>query len=177
MKTPHRSRARARARAAVMVEAIIVISFSTICFLGILYFRELYEMQLRSQRLARAGALAHAMSACKADPAAGLEKDLPKKKLDKSDVTPSPDGIPQGDGRDKGAFDTIAQQRGGTVFSRVTSVTVGREVEVSTRNDPASKPWGFKGQARSTSYVACADPMHPHDDTMQGFVSFVGGLF
>ncbi|MBF5066787.1 hypothetical protein G6O45_26600, partial [Salmonella enterica subsp. enterica serovar Istanbul] len=65
-------------RGAVFVETIVVLSFFTLCFLGVVYFRELYLGKLHVQRLARASALSHAMRACAGDVAAGLEDDVPK---------------------------------------------------------------------------------------------------
>lgn len=171
------SRTRHAARGAVMVEAVVVVSFATICFLGVLYFRQLYEAQIQSQRLARAGAMAHAMSACKADPARGLEKDLPKK-LEAGTTTP--DGtLDTGGGSDKGtqALDAIRRSRGGTVFSRVTSVTVGRDVAATTKTAQRATPAGFIGRVLSTSHVACGDEVRPRDDTLQGVVGQVKDLF
>ena len=46
-------RIRRDQRGAIFVEAIVVISVFTLCFLGVLYFRQLYVGKLAVQRLAR----------------------------------------------------------------------------------------------------------------------------
>src|SRR5687768_8991176 len=70
-------RNRIATRGAVFVEAIAVVSFFIIAFLGIVYFRDLYLEKLRVQRMARAAAMMYAMGACASDPNAAIAADLP----------------------------------------------------------------------------------------------------
>lgn len=152
---------RSAQRGAVFVESIVVISFFTLCFLGVLYFRELYLAKLRVQRLARASAMSHAMGACERDPAAGLEKDLPARPVEK--------GREPGESRDidthgdKTAGDALAKfdrAKTGTPLDEITKITLTTSASATTRKDQASKEEGFRSDAvSSTSFVTCGDPV------------------
>lgn len=149
---------RAR-RGAVFVEAIVVVSFFTLCFLGVLYFRELYLAKMRVQRLARASAMAHAMSACTADPKAGLETELPGPPVRGSEPGPEFD-LSSGDSLATKALDTLASVVG-TAVNPIHSVTLKTSASATTRPDPASPKQGFESEVGSSSFVTCMDPVSP----------------
>lgn len=151
-------------RGAVFVEAIIVVSFFTLCFLGVVYFREVYLAKMRVQRLARASAMAHAMGACDGDPKAGLEKDLPKD----SPVQPPPENgkeglpleFPPGENAQK-AKDILGgfgRTQGGTPLEKVTVVTLKTSASATTKKDELSQKQGFESEVASNSFVTCMDP-------------------
>ncbi|MBX3193154.1 MAG: hypothetical protein KF819_39585 [Labilithrix sp.] len=168
-------RARARARGAVFVESIVVVSFFTLCFLGVVYFRELYLAKMRVQRLARASAMAHALSECRGDPRAGLEGELPAKPIEGS--------VERGQSRTSGTNDKIAgdaldkfeRSRDGAPLHEITSIRLTTRAEAMTRPDPTSKPQGFESDVSSTSFVTCADPVS--DDQYAEIVPRMVGVF
>ena len=147
---------------AVFIEALIVISVFIIFLLGILYFRELYLAKFRSQRLARAGALAHAMGACKTDVNAAIKSELPKSHRPQQGTSGQDALVPkmpadQGESRATRTFEGISQNRGGTVLNRVDMVNISASASATTRPDPLGPEKGFRGTVGSRSYVSCAD--------------------
>jgi hypothetical protein len=170
-----RSLARPAQRGAVLVESIVGIAFSTLCFLGAVYFREVYVAKTRVQRLARASAMAHAMNACSGDIAAGLEDDLPKN----SPSPPTNDDKP-GDqkvdpqtppGKAQESLDAFGQSKAGTPFDRITVVRLTTTASGTTKADPASKEQGFRSTVSASSFVTCGDPVSDG-----GFVQVFPGI-
>jgi Flp pilus assembly protein TadG len=157
-----RSHIRRTQRGAIFVEAIIVISFFTLCFLGVLYFRELYVAKMQVQRLARASAMAHAMSACKADARAGLEQDLP---APPTQTTAPGTGrsaeieVPGGGKGARKANDAINALGRSSALDRVTVVTLNTTASATTQKDPLSPKQGFESEVSSESFVSCMDPV------------------
>lgn len=150
---------RSRRRGAIFVESIIVISFFTLCFLGVMYFRELYVAKIRVQRLARASAMAHAMGACKVDATAGLEKDLANAEPSQATDTTTPDSKPippMPPGKASDAVDLNRSESGPQLF-KVTSVTLKTTASATTRRDDLSQKQGFQSDVASTSFVSCID--------------------
>lgn len=169
--------ARKSQRGAVFVEAIIVISFFTLCFLGVVYFRELYLGKLHVQRVARASAMAHAMGACRVDPKAGLEADLPanppKPAEQKTDPGHPPDfGNPTGEAKD--ALDSFDRSKGGAPLDEVTEITVTTSAEaITNKGKPSQK--GFRSEVGSTSSVTCTDPVS--DESFEQLFPKIGDIF
>ena len=175
----HRSR-RAQ-RGAIFVESIIVISFFTVCFLGVLYFRELYLAKMQVQRLARASAMAHAMSACKADAKAGLENELPRP-LTQSKGPGSnmpvglevPGSAPGAELANK-ALKAVGDALGLGALDTITVVTLTTTASATTQKDPASPKQGFESDVSSESFVSCMDPVS--DKQFDGIVDHVTDVF
>jgi len=166
-----------RQRGAIFVESIIVISFFTLCFLGVMYFRELYVAKISAQRLARASAMAHAMGACKVDATAGLEKDLanapPSQGTDTS--TPDPGPIPpMTPGKAAEAVD-LSRSEGGPPLFKVTKVSLKTTASATTQKDSLSQREGFHSDVGSTSFVSCIDPVA--EGGAEEIVPRVFGLF
>lgn len=156
-------KSRGALRGAVFVESIVVISFFTMCFIGVVYFRELYLGKMRVQRLARASAMAHAMGACTGDPKAGLEGDLPVNPPKPPDESPEPQnpadlGAPPGK-----AKDALDKARAGTPLDTITKITVTTSAAAGTQASPAAKRDGFESTVDSSSFVTCADPARGGD--------------
>lgn len=147
-------------RGAVLVESIVVISFFTLCFLGVLYFRELYLRKMGVQRLARASAMAHAMGACEGDAATGLDKDLgtaPVGKGGEPGTTPGFDT--KGDDTAQRGLAGLERASTGSPFNKITKISLASKAAASTRPGGSSKRVGFQGEVSSTSFVTCGDPV------------------
>ena len=152
---------RSARRGAVFVESIVVVAFFTLCFLGVVYFRELYVGKLRVQRFARASAMAHAMNACSGDLSAGLEADIGN--------GPAPSGSAHDDDNpkpppDRGAqaqqsLDAFPETKKGTPLDTITAVTLKTSAMATTKNDPTSPGQEFKSDVTSASFVTCGDPV------------------
>jgi hypothetical protein len=155
-------KSRGARRGAVFVESIVVISFFTMCFVGVVYFRELYLGKMRVQRLARASAMAHAMGACKGDPKAGLEEDLPVNPPKPPEENPTP-GAPLDletpPGRARDALNKFGQSKAGTPLDTITTITITTSAAAGTKANPAAKRNGFESSVDSRSFVTCADPV------------------
>lgn len=149
-------------RGAVFVEAIIVVSFFTLCFLGVLYFREVYLAKLRVQRLARASAMAHAMGSCDVDAKAGLDKDLGTVAPGQTpgDGTPLPLDFPPGEGagKAKDVLSGFSRTQGGTPLDKTTKITLTTTAAATTKKDQAPQREGFQSEVASASFVTCMDP-------------------
>lgn len=157
-----RRRRRSFARGAVFVEALIVLSVFILFFLGIVYFRELYVGKMTTQRLARAGAVAHAMSACKSDLGGLLRADLPKGFELRGGTAKdgsSPFFSASGDFGTDNLFSNVADGFGGTALNEMTTVTVSGTAGAKTRSGPLGKKTGFESTVSSSSYVSCGDQL------------------
>lgn len=150
---------RNAARGAIFVESIIVISFFTLCFLGTMFFRELYVKKARAQRLARASAMSYAESACSGDPKAGLDKDLPPNQPPPAGSAGQPLGnAPGGDPTANDAIGKFDNTSHGGPFDPITAITVQTTAEASTQKSVGAPKQGFKSTVTSTSYVSCMGP-------------------
>ncbi|HVH42030.1 MAG TPA: hypothetical protein VM925_06790 [Labilithrix sp.] len=164
---------RSSKRGAIMVEAIIVISFFILCFASVGYFRALYTRKLEAQRLARAAAIAHAMGACNSDPRAAVRSDLGTRQLDERTASGLPfGGLPSG-GTDHGsrALQKIREKNGDTGLDEVTTMKVS---EATRATEPDSES-GFHVDVSSTAFVVCADPTP--DDRYEGMAEQIAKLF
>jgi hypothetical protein len=178
----NKHRLRRAQRGAILVESIIVISFFTLCFLGVMYFRELYLAKMHVQRLARASAMAHAMSACKADAKAGLENDLPRpltqSKAPGSGMPVDLD-VPGGHDGEKlasKALETVGDALGMGALDEVTVVTLTTTASATTQTDPSSPKQGFvSDDVSSESFVSCMDPVS--DKQFDGIIDHVTDVF
>jgi len=154
----NKARIRHAQRGAIFVESIIVISVFTLCFLGVLYFRELYLAKMQVQRLARTSAMAHAMSACRADPRAGLEQDLSRAPTQSNKQGSGKPFKVEAPGSDL-ANDVINAIVGSTALDKVTVVSLVATASATTQKDPLSPKQGFESDVSSESFVSCMDPV------------------
>lgn len=149
-------------RGAVFVEALIVISVFVVFLLGILYFRDLYLVKIQTQRLSRAGAMAHAMSGCQVDAQTLLQKDLPESRSPKQGASNNP--IPpknttpgQDDPEATAMLGEVGGGRGGNFLDPIDSVSLSGSAAATTKSGPLAPEFGFKGNVSSTSYVTCGE--------------------
>lgn len=164
------------------MESIIVISVFTLCFLGVLYFRELYLAKMQVQRLARTSAMAHAMRACPADARAGLEQDLaraPTQSKKQGSGRPFKVEAPgSGDGVEL-ANKVINEVIGSLSPDEVTAVTLVTTASATTQKDPLSPRQGFESKVSSESFVSCMDPVsdEQYGQILPHVLGIVGSIF
>jgi Tfp pilus assembly protein PilX len=159
-----RKKRATRQRGAVLVEALILISTLVTCFLGLIYFRDLYLDQLRVLRLARAAAIAHSLAACSANsPELWLDLDLGGYRSN----TPLQDQLPAaGSARTRARpLNTAEAQRarrfiqssstgssdGEGLLNPVTTTDLSGNASVGAGNTQ------FQGESRALSHVSCSD--------------------
>jgi hypothetical protein len=159
---------RLNERGAIFVESIIVVVFFTLCFVGVVFFRELYVKKMHLQRLARASAMGHAMNACQSDIKAGLEDDVTKD----TDVQPGAERIPgkptparNQDGKTKEALDQFDSTTGGAPLDEVTKITLTSTASASAKKDPSAAGTSFESKVTGQSFVTCGDPVAAGDIT------------
>lgn len=155
-------RARRHSGGAVFVEALVVISVFILFLLGIIFFRELYVKKLNTMRLARAGAIAHAMAACKPD----IRSILPVDPSNGPAVTQRSDTMPfeaernRNDPSNSGKmFDRVAEGRGGTVLNEINEVSLSTSAQATSKPSRFESELGFRGTVTSSSYVSCGDEL------------------
>jgi hypothetical protein len=171
-------RTRSSQRGAVFVEALIVIASFIMFFMGIVYFRDLYVKEIDVARLARASTIAYSMGAC--DPAtlptAWVQSDLPKGAQSKG--TPSqPNQAPhngntaaQGGKEADQAKSILGVLPGAGSDSSMLNPITHLGLSAQAQSSKQAKV-GFKGVARSTSYVSCGDKIRQGEfDEVFGYV-------
>lgn len=173
--------ARAARRGAILVEAIIVISFFITCFIGVVYFRELYLQKMRVQRLARSASLAHAMGACEADPRAAIDRDIGARRFESTtqsgvpfDAIPEIPALPNAD-KAPAALARARDKNGDSGLDKITVVRLEGDASTSTRAGEDGRREGYSSTPSSTSYVVCADPTP--DMRYEGMVERIANLF
>ncbi|MBX3220292.1 MAG: hypothetical protein KF795_07205 [Labilithrix sp.] len=177
----HRSVARAARRGAILVEAIIVITFFITCFVGVVYFRELYLQKLRVQRLARSATLAHAMGACEADPRGAIERDIGPRRFESKtesgipfDAIPTIPALPNAD-KAPTALERARDTSGDSGLDRITVIRLEGDATTTTREGPDGREGGYRSTPSSTSYVVCSD--RTPDERYQGMAQRIAELF
>jgi Tfp pilus assembly protein PilX len=177
-------------RGAVLVEALILVSTLVLCFMGLVYFRDLYLDQLRVLRLARASAIAHSLAACTANsPELWLDRDLGSYQSN----TPVQDQLPAaGSARTRARPLNTAEARrargfiqssgagssdGDGLLNPVTTTDLSGSASVSGSHTQ------FQGESRALSYVSCSDGVKQHryadlvNQLSQEFTSLFGSAF
>jgi Flp pilus assembly protein TadG len=163
--------ARSSQRGAVFVEAVIVISILTLGLMGLAFFRKLYVNELHVQRLARAAALAHAMSGCDDEETESwIARDL----ANFAAVAPTqesqpalgsePGGIP---GDASGFLDQngVTTQNGEGIVNRITIADLSGAAAVSSSPDATGSSTRFEADLRAISYVSCGDTVEKRQYT------------
>jgi hypothetical protein len=168
---------RTAERGAIFVESIIVVVFFTLCFLGVVYFRELYVGKMHVQRLARSSAMAHAMNACTGDIKAGLEDDLPKNAAPPSSAQTPGDPSPPSNqgGTAQEALDAFDQTKAGTPLDEITAITVKTSANATTKNPQTLQEPGFHSKVSASSFVTCGDPVS--DEGIEQIFPRIGAVF
>ena len=159
-----------------MVEAVIVITFFVIAFVGLTYFRVLYTEKLRTQRIARAAALGHAMGACRGDPDAASAPEVGRRAVSTRTLEGVPfDVVPRGTG---GGGDILGRARDKNQTAgadSVAEVSITGGAAASTQPGPAAADTGFSAKVATSSYVVCGDATP--EDRYEGMVDAVLSAF
>ena len=162
---------RRRARGAVLVEAVIVISTLTLGLMGLSFFRKLYVNELRVQRLARAAALAHAMSGCdEQETEHWIARDL----SNFAAVAPTQETQPAlgnesaGIPADASSFldqNGVTTQNGEGIVNRITIADLSGSAAISSAPDATGNSARFEADLRAISYVSCGDTVEKRQYT------------
>lgn len=167
---------RRRARGAAFVEALVVISVFILFLMGTIFFRELYVKKLTTMRVARAGAMAHAMAACKPDIRAVLRDDLSEsftvKQRASADVVPTERARAQHSLADKILGGTGDR---GTLLNEVNEVSLSSSASATSKPTLFGPELGFRGDVASSSYVSCSDELG--FDQYESIVPFITSKF
>jgi hypothetical protein len=164
-----------------MVEAICVISVFALFFLGMVYFESMYHTKIRVQQLARAGAVAYAMDACKdGDPLKTVSQDLQGAQNNGSSnqqgsatANVPPPNPPVGNQGGDPVGNAMGDQ--GFALDPIGGISVQGTAGATTGSTPGSQSRSFKSTVKSDSYVSCGDEQKA--GTADAVFHFVGGLF
>ena len=172
-KKQERCRSRKK-RGAAMVEALIVISFLVLGFMGLVYFKNLYVGHLSTLRLARASIIAHGMVGCEANyPPDWLGADADSQTADEAvvddqlaqpdnDVGTLPSTTPDDGGSESRAGDVVARVDNmpseGGYLNEIAGTQVNGLVRVTSQTN--GREDAFEAQVRSRAYVSCGDRVH-----------------
>ncbi len=168
-----------------MVEAVVVISVFVTFFLGMVYFRSLYEQKLRVQQLGRAGVVAFAMKGCPSggDPMASIKADLGAVQ----DNSGSPSGGSSGDPSKKVQVPSTSvgqNSKGDPVAGAVgKSGFAGDPISVFNLQAPASgtsksspiTSVGFNSTVHTTAAMSCGDKQEAGN--VKDAIQYIGNLF
>jgi len=167
-----------------MVEAVFVISVFILFFLGLVYFRSMYEQKLRVARLARSAAVEYALAGCTGDPMASINADLGTAQNNGSSqqqgnaassmsgMTPSP-SIGNANGSGGGVGQALGNS--GMVGDPVAGIKVSAPAAGTTQSSTFGQRFGFRANVGSDSYMSCGDPMR--DGDVKGALAFIKGMF
>ena len=164
-----------------MVESIFVISVFILFFIGMVYFRSMYEQKLRVMRLARAAAVGYALGGCNGNPLQSVTADLGSA----SDNGSQNQLNPGGPTADAGADPTIGQNGGnpvgsalaaqGMVGDPITVINMQAPAAGTAQASPATTSMGFKANVSTLSYMSCGEAHQKGD--LAGAWTYAKGLF
>ncbi len=175
------SRRRASRRGAAMVEAIVMISMFIMFFLGMVYFRSMYQQKLKVQRLARAAAVSYALAACNGDPLASIKADLGTATDNNSGqqqgganlggMTPNPSGVGSNAGS---SASPVASAMGneGVVGDPIAGINV-KAPAAGTSTGKFGTQIGFKANVSSDAYMSCGE--NQEDGDVGGALKYIQG--
>jgi hypothetical protein len=168
-----------------MVEALIVISFLILGFMGLVFFRGYYTKTLVATRLARGSILAYSMTGCG-------DSNHPRTWIGNRDLASltaaAPDGASQPAQSDKPP--ATASEEGGSVLGRLpglsgdgggilnpisTSDLTGRVRVLTSSGAFSPERTVFNQQVRARSFVSCGDPIR--DGDFGDVLSYISGIF
>jgi hypothetical protein len=165
-------------RGAAMVEAVCVISVFVIFFIGIAYFRMLYQERLMVQRLARAAAVAYAMNACPDGQAlSAIQPDLGRASDNESGSTPDQTSSamqPNAQvGNSSSAGDPV-----GSALDKIAGISLqamaSNDMKKHAAAVPGQREW-FSHTVYSNSFMTCGDVQKSGD--IAGALSYVQHAF
>ncbi len=161
-----------------MIEAVVVISIFILFFLGMTYFRSMYQNKLHVQRLARAAAVAYALDACQGDPLGAIKADL-------GTATDNGSGQQQGGANTSGMTsqstpvgngDPSAKALGdeGVVGDPIAGINVQAPASGTSKPSPWASEIGFRATVSSNAYMSCGEKQE--DGDVGGAFKYIKGL-
>lgn len=180
-----RRRLRARKRGAILVEALIVISFMIMGFMGLIFFRAYYTKTLAATRLARGSILAYSMTGCG-------DSNHPSTWIGPSDLASLSATAPNGSEQpaQSGRPAATATDEGGSVMERVPGLSgdgsgIMNPMSTSdlTGHVRVFRSGGLLGRdrtmfengVRARSFVSCGDPIR--DGDFSDVIDYIAGIF
>lgn len=174
-----------RERGAILVEALIVISFLIMGFMGLIFFRAYYTKTLAATRLARGSILVYSMTGCG-------DSNHPRVWIGTSDLASLNAAAPGGGSEpaQSGRPAATATDEGGSVMSRIPGlsgdgsgimnpITVSDltgHVRVFTSGGLLGRDrTAFENGVRARSFVSCGDPIR--DGDFSDVLSYISGIF
>jgi hypothetical protein len=165
-----------------MVEAIVVISIFILFFLGMVYFRSMYQQKLRVMRLTRAAAVGFSLSGCSGQPTQNLTPQDLSGVTDSSQTTTGgaadPGGAP-------GANPSVGQKAGspvgnalsdqGMMGDKIAAMNLAAPASGTSQPSPMAKTLGFRANVSSISYMSCGEPHKAGD--FSGLIGYATSLF
>jgi hypothetical protein len=166
-----------------MVEAIVVISVFILFFMGMAYFRGVYQQKLRVTRLARAAAVGYALNGCTGDPLALVTPDLAG--ASNGGQSGKGSGTATGPSGASGSDPSVGQNAGNPVGSALGDQGMtGDPIAVLNMTAPSSGmntptplavSLGFKASVTANSYMSCGEV--PQPGTAAGAWNYAEKLF
>jgi hypothetical protein len=174
---------RAGARGAAMVEAVCVIAVFILFFLGMTYFRTMYQQKLRIARLARAAAVGYALNGCQGSPLALVQQDLGSgsngsQSGQQSGSAQGPSGAPNSNpsvGQNTGNPVNSALGSAGMTGDPIAVITLTTPVSASAQSSPLAPAMGFNTTLSNNSYMSCGDVAQA--GTAAGAWNYASSLF
>jgi hypothetical protein len=181
-RSEKKTRKRGAERGAAMVEAIVVISIFILFFLGMVYFRSMYQQKLRVMRLSRTAAVGFALSGCTGSPTQNLTTQ------DLNGVTSGSSGTINGTaanvGGSPGANPSVGQNSKnpvggalsdqGMMGDKIAALSLSAAAAGTSKSTFGSTV-GFQSNVTSTSYMSCGEPHKAGD--FSGAISYAESMF
>jgi hypothetical protein len=183
---------KTKRRGAVFVESLIVISMFTLGFIALVFLRDFYVKELAAMRLARAGVLSYAMTACDEnrdnDPGTWIgQRDRGNFQLgspghERQNASDS-NTSRSVSGSDQQSSDILSEV-GGTssdgkgILNPITQADVSGNTRVQARQGGAvtsSRKTMFEATARSRSFASCSDRVR--DGDFKDLLHYVKGFW
>jgi hypothetical protein len=162
-----------------MIESIVCISVFILFFLGMVYFRSMYQQKLRMTRLGRAAAVGYALSGCSgSNPLAQVSADLGNA------TNAGQPGAQQGTGGGissgnpsvgSGAPLSGAESSKGTIGDPIALIKMSGPASGTTQSSAIGPKLGFSATVGTSSYMSCGQA--PEAGSVSGALQFVKGLF
>jgi len=177
-----RRTARARARGTAMVEGIFVISIFILFFMGMVYFRSVYEQKLRITRLARAAAVGYALGGCTGNnPLAQVSTDL--QNATNQGAAGSQQGTGTGPSGATGGNPSVgsgnpvsgAESDKGTFGDPITEIQISGPAAGTSKAGMLGPTLGFRATVGTTSFMSCGETRE--DGSVGGALKYVKNLF
>lgn len=168
-RASERAGTRARRRGAAMVESIVVIPIFILFFVGMMYFRKMYQNQLAVMRLARIAAVSYGMNGCNGSPTAAIDEDIAAGGISVGSVDTLLGSTHIGS--TSGSDPKTGQKSGNPVGAALGAKGMDGD-KIATASLSSSASAGsplyamiFRSTVTSTSYLSCGEPHKAGDVT------------